>query len=60
MYAQWGIEDILIFDPVDRTAWNWDHQASSLRPVRDHYSFHSLPVKLDLNEVWHRMQQELE
>lgn len=59
-YAQWGIRDILIFDPVERAAWYWDHKSSSICLIHESYAFRSLPVKLELKQVWQRMQDEMQ
>lgn len=59
-YAQWRIKDILIFDPVDRSAWQWDHEQGSLCPIHETYTFRSLPATLELKQVWERMQDELQ
>jgi Uma2 family endonuclease len=59
-YAEWGIKDILIFDPVERAAWRWDHASSSIWPISDSYTFCSLPAKLNLQQLWQRMQDELQ
>jgi Uma2 family endonuclease len=33
-YAEWGVPDILVFDPVDHEAWYWDTATDNLAPVK--------------------------
>lgn len=56
-YAEWGVADILVFDPVGREAWHWE--SDNLTPVQQTYRFASLPVDLVLAEVFRRMDEEL-
>lgn len=59
-YAQWGIQDILIFDPAERVGWYWDSDNGSICRIHESYSFRSLPVQLHLQPLWQRMQDELQ
>ncbi|MGA8598125.1 MAG: Uma2 family endonuclease [Bryobacteraceae bacterium] len=57
-YAQWGIKDILVFDPVGREAWCWDATTSNLLRVTTSYAFNSRPAEIVLDEVFRRMDDE--
>jgi Uma2 family endonuclease len=57
-YTEWGIPDILVFDPVGREAWHWDTSADDLVHVRQSYLFQSKPVVLSLAEVFRRLDAE--
>jgi Uma2 family endonuclease len=59
-YAEWGIKDILVFDPAGRDAWYWDTGSGDLTRIKDSYRFHSLPVELILKEVFSRVDAELQ
>jgi Uma2 family endonuclease len=53
-YAEWGIGDILVFDPIGREGWLWDQAVEALIPF-DVYYFHRLPdAKLSVAEVFRR------
>lgn len=58
-YAQWGIKDILVFDPVGREAWYWDAVAGDLTHIKDSYRFQSRPVELIQKEVFRRFDDKL-
>ena len=58
-YAEWGVVDILVFDPRGREAWSWDAAEGNLVPISAKYRFRSLPVELDLAEVFRRVDREL-
>ena len=58
-YAEWGIVDILVYDPVSREVWCWDSATGGLRESRDTYQFQSLPVTLSHSEVFRRLDDEL-
>jgi len=58
-YAEWGIQDILVFDPVGRDAWYWDAAAGDLIRIKGSYSFRSRPVELVKETVFRRLDQEL-
>ncbi|MGA7415440.1 MAG: Uma2 family endonuclease [Bryobacteraceae bacterium] len=58
-YAEWGVGDILVFDPVGREAWNWDTASGDLNRIKDSYSFQSRPVELQLKYVFERFDDEL-
>jgi Uma2 family endonuclease len=58
-YAEWGVKDILVFDPVGREAWCWDAVAGDLSRVKDSYRFHSRPVELAPEEVFRRFDDKL-
>jgi Uma2 family endonuclease len=59
-YAEWGVKDILVFDPVGREAWCWDTTNSDLLRVKTRYAFSSRPAELFLDEVFRRMDEETE
>jgi Uma2 family endonuclease len=58
-YAEWGITDILVFDPIGCEAWYWDKAADDLARVKEHYAFTSKPVALTLAEVFGRLDVKL-
>jgi Uma2 family endonuclease len=57
-YAEWGIKDILVFDPLGREGWHWDTANGDLARIQDTYKFQSRPVELALTEVFRRMDEE--
>lgn len=59
-YADWGVQDILVFDPAGREAWYWDAASGDLTRIKDSYRFHSLPVELIQKEVFRRLDAELQ
>ena len=59
-YADWGVQDILVFDPAGREAWCWDAASGDLTRIKDSYRFHSLPVELIQKEVFRRLDAELQ
>ncbi len=58
-YAEWGVVDILVFDPVGREAWYWDMSAGDLSRIKESYPFHSRPVELRLKDLFERFDGEL-
>jgi len=58
-YAQWGIPDILVFDPIGREAWFWDITTNDLARIQQAYTFKSKPVQLTLADVFARLDAEL-
>ncbi len=59
-YAEWGVADILVFDPVRREAWCWNTASGDLASIKYSYAFRSKPVELMLSEVFQRIDKELE
>jgi Uma2 family endonuclease len=56
-YAEWGVPDILVFDPVGCRVWSWDRDADGLTRCRSTYRFRSRPgVELSLVEVFRRLE----
>ncbi len=58
-YAEWGVQDILVFDPVGREACYWDAIAGDLIRIKERFRFRSLPVELVQDDVWRRFEDEL-
>lgn len=58
-YAAWGIQDILVYDPVSRDVWYWDAGAGGLIESKETYRFRSQPVEIHHKEVFRRMEDEL-
>jgi Uma2 family endonuclease len=58
-YSEWGVGDILVFDPAGREAWYWDTGTGDLTRIKDSYSFKSQPVELALKDVFARFDDEL-
>jgi Uma2 family endonuclease len=58
-YAEWGVKDILVFDPTGREAWYWNAATGDLTRIKESYRFHSLPVELIQEEVFSRVDAEL-
>lgn len=58
-YAEWGVADILVFDPAGREAWYWSTAANGLTPIDQSYSFLSKPAELNLAEVFARFDADL-
>jgi Uma2 family endonuclease len=58
-YAEWGVADILVFDPVDRDAWYWNAITGDLTPIKGKYRFQSRPVELILADIFRRFEDEL-
>jgi Uma2 family endonuclease len=59
-YSQWGVPDILVFDPIGREAWYWDTASDNLARFKESYAFKSKPVELILADVFHRLDAELQ
>jgi len=57
--AEWGVDDILVFDPIGCEAWYWDNAADDLARVNERYAFKSKPVELTLAEVFRRLDAKL-
>ena len=58
-YAEWGIQDILVYDPVGRDVWYWDPVTGGLIESKATYRFSSRPVELFHDEVFRRLEDEL-
>lgn len=58
-YAEWGIPDILVYDPAGREAWHWDTLTGDLIRMKERYRFRSRPVELVQSEVFRRLDEEL-
>ena len=58
-YAEWCIEYILVYDPVNRDVWYWDSVSGGLLPSNKIYRFRSRPVELLHQEVFRRLDDEL-
>jgi Uma2 family endonuclease len=59
-YHEWGVLDILVFDPVSRRTWAWDDAKDGLVPFQDRYQFRSQPeTVLKLAEVFGRLDHKL-
>ena len=59
-YAEWGVQDILVYDPVSRDVWCWDPATGDLLRSKHSYRFHSRPVDLIHEEVFRRVDEELQ
>jgi Uma2 family endonuclease len=58
-YAEWGIVDILVFDPAGREAWCWSTAADGLVTIKQSYAFQSRRAELTLTEVFERFDADL-
>jgi Uma2 family endonuclease len=58
-YAEWGVQDILVFDPLARDAWYWEPGAGDLVRFNGPHPLRSLPASLDSHEVFRRLDSEL-
>jgi Uma2 family endonuclease len=58
-YAQWGVQDILVFDPIGREAWYWDTITEDLTRIKGSYLFRSHSAELNQLEVFRRLDNEL-
>ena len=58
-YAEWGIQDILVYDPVGRDVWYWDTVTGGLIESKTIYRFHSWSVEVFHAEVFRRLEDEL-
>ena len=59
-YADWGVPDILLFDPINHTAWRWAPEYSGLVPITGSYSFRSKPgAALILKDVFQQLEEKL-
>jgi Uma2 family endonuclease len=60
-YAQWGVADILLFDPINHTAWRWAPEYSGLIPITGSHSFHSKPgAALTLKHIFRQLEEKLQ
>jgi Uma2 family endonuclease len=57
LYAQWGIPDILVFDPVERLAWAWNHKTVGLVGFEAVHRFRSQHRELSLAAVFRRLDE---
>ncbi len=58
-YAEWGVKDVLVFDPVNRYAWYWNNSTGDLSRIQQSYTFQSQPAELVLKNVFRRFDDEL-
>jgi Uma2 family endonuclease len=58
-YAQWGVQDILVFDPIGREAWCWDIAGDNLTHISESYRFRSHLAEFNLKEIFRRLDSEL-
>ena len=58
-YAEWGVPDILVFDPLGREGWYWDPVIGDLIRIKESYRFQSRPVELIQRNVFLRLDEEL-
>jgi len=59
-YADWGVPDILLFDPINHIAWRWAPEYSGLVPITGSYSFRSKPgAALILKDVFQQLEEKL-
>jgi Uma2 family endonuclease len=57
-YAEWGIPDILVFDPVERLTWAWNQGAAALARVEVAYHFRCRPEwELSLTAAFRRLDE---
>ena len=54
-YANRGIKDILVMDPVGQKAWYWNHGMRSLMSAPPEYGFHNCRT-LVFEDVWNRLK----
>ena len=59
-YAEWGIQDILVYDPIGRDVWCWDAVTGGLLESKETYRFRSRPVEISHHEVFRRLEDELQ
>jgi Uma2 family endonuclease len=58
-YAQWGVLDILVFDPVGLEAWYWNTESDDLATIKQSYTFKSKFATLILADVFRRLAAEV-
>ena len=60
-YAEWGVKDILVFDPEERLVYRWDHSVKSLVLLSNEgcIRFESYPVSVVISEVFKRLDEKL-
>lgn len=49
-----------MFDPAGRDAWYWDATTGDLRGIKEAYAFRSGPVELLRQEVFRRLDEEVQ
>jgi Uma2 family endonuclease len=54
-YAEWGVPDILAFDPVRRMAWRWDRATDGLARFETYRFSSRADGELSLLEVFQRL-----
>jgi Uma2 family endonuclease len=60
-YAEWGVKDILVLDPVELRAWYWETKFDSLLSCQSRYQFRSRPeAELPLEEIFRRLEEKVE
>jgi Uma2 family endonuclease len=58
-YVEWGVPDVLLFDPASRRTWCFDTVTGGMIPVQGTYTFKSKPVDLILANVWQEVDELL-
>lgn len=59
-YAEWGIADILVFDPAKSKAWRWDRAGRSLVPAGSTCALVSKPgAELLIEEAFARLERKI-
>ncbi len=54
-YAQEGISDIFVFDPLEQQAWIWEHKTHGLLELtQPNYQLNAKNFNLDLVNLWKR------
>jgi len=57
-YADWGVADILVFDPVAERSWRWDVATGGLVRFQHAHRFVSRPdAELSLSESFRRLEK---
>ena len=56
-YSDWGVQDILVFEPAARFAWTFSK--AGMMKIVDRYEFISVNATLELAKVWEALDRKL-
>jgi Uma2 family endonuclease len=57
LYAQWGIQHIVVLDPEDRTAQQWNRARQSLEPISEIAIEGRTPISV--SRIWEELDRDL-
>ncbi len=58
MYAKWGIRNVYVFDPEDRTAQKWNQTTNGLEDITE-MAFENRP-SISVKRIWSELDRQLD